>query len=95
MNIDMSFDYDKLLDEAKYRYEKILELSDKAQVAFMSNDAATYNSARAQYDKACEEWNAWCQENIENRGLRLERDIVNRDIPIGISATLSGRKFFR
>ena len=35
MNIDMTIDYDKLLEEAKKRYEKVSKLNDEAKNLFI------------------------------------------------------------
>lgn len=94
MNIDMTLDYDKLLEEAKARYAKVLELSDRLRPAFMCGDAATLDPIRKEYDKAWKGWEQWCKKNIRNRRLKLEKDFVNKDVPIGISAVLSGRDFW-
>ena len=40
MNIDMTIDYDKLLEEAKKRYEKVRKLSEEANNLFIYDASA-------------------------------------------------------
>lgn len=94
MNIDMTIDYDKLLEEAKKRYEKVLKFSDKAQILFINNASAKkYWPAQKKYLAARDEFLDWEKQNVEKLGVRLICSFHN-SAPIGISAVISGHDNF-
>lgn len=99
MNIDMTIDYDKLLEEAKKRYEKVLNLSDEAKNLFITavrpekKYAKKYLTAQKKYLAARDEFLDWEKKNIAKLGVRLITNFSN-DAPIGISAVISGHDNF-
>lgn len=90
MNIDMTIDYDKLLEEAKKRYKKVLKLSEEANNLFI-NDAPPkkYWPVQKKYLAARDEFLDWEKKNIKKLGVSLIGDFGN-GTPIGISAVISG-----
>ena len=94
MNIDMTIDYDKLLEEAKKRYEKVLKLNNEARILFINRKSARkYLPVQEKYLAARDEFLDWEKQNIEKLGVRLITNFSN-DAPIGISAIISGHDNF-
>ena len=94
MNIDMTIDYDKLLEEAKKRYEKVLKLNDEAKNLFIYDRAAKkYWSVQNKYLAARDEFLDWEMKNIVKLGVRLITNFSN-GAPIGITAVISGHDNF-
>jgi len=94
MNIDMTIDYDKLLEEAKKRYEKVLNLSDEAQRMFIYDaKPEEYWPVQKKYLAARDEFLDWEKKNIDKLGVRLITDFSN-GTPIGIDAVVSGHDNF-
>lgn len=89
MNIDMAFDYDGLLAQAKAEYAKVLESADALRMSYAMHRPDEGDNAE-KFKQAVASWRAWCRKNVEKRGVRLARDITNRDAPIGIEAMISG-----
>ena len=90
MNIDMTIDYDKLLEEAKKRYEKVLKLNDEAQNLFINDaKAKKYWSVQEKYLAARDEFLEWEKQNVDKLRVRLITNFHN-GAPIGISAVISG-----
>ena len=87
MNIDMAFDYDRLLAQAKAEYAKVLESGDALRTSYGRPDEGD-NAEK--FKQAVASWRAWCRKNVERRGVRLARDTANRDAPVGIVAVISG-----
>ena len=94
MNVDMTIDYDKLLEEAKKRYENVLKFNNEAKILFI-NGASTerYWPIQEKYLAARDEFLDWEKQNIEKLGVRLITNFSN-DAPIGISAVISGHDNF-
>lgn len=94
MNIDMTIDYDKLLEEAKKRYEKVLNLDREATNLFI-NDATPkkYRSVQKKFLAARDEYRNWEKNNIDKLGVRLITNFEN-GTPIGIDAVISGHDNF-
>ena len=94
MNIDMTIDYDKLLEEAKMRYEKVLNLSDKARNLYLCcANSKKYLPVRKKYVAARDEFLDWEKNNVDRLGVRLITNFHN-DAPIGIYAVISGHDNF-
>jgi len=94
MNIDMTIDYDKLLEEAKKRYEKVLKFSDEAQILFINGaKAEKYWPVQKKYLAARDEFLEWEKQNVDKLGVRLITNFHN-STPIGISAVISGHDNF-
>ena len=94
MNIDMTIDYDKLLEEAKKRYEKVLKLNDEAKNLFIyDTPAKKYWPVRKKYLATRDEFLDWEKQNIDKLGVRLITSFHN-DAPIGITAVISGHDNF-
>ena len=94
MNIDMTIDYDKLLEKAKKRYEKVLNLSNEAQKLFIyGTTAEKYYPVQKKYLAARDKYLDWEKKNIDKLGVRLITNFHN-GAPIGISAVLSGHDNF-
>ena len=95
MNIDMTIDYDNLLEEAKKRYEKVLKYSDETRSLFIfeRGQRKKYRSVQKKYLAARDEFLDWEKKNIDNLGVRLITDFHN-SAPIGISAVISGHDNF-
>lgn len=89
MNIDMTFDYDKLLAQAQDEYAKVLASGDALLMAGTIHRPDEWDKA-VKFKQAVASWRAWCKKNVEERGVRLTRDNTNRGIPIGIVAVISG-----
>jgi hypothetical protein len=94
MNIDMTIDYDKLLEEAKKRYEKVLKLDREATNLFI-NDAPgkKYWPAQKKYLTERDKYLDWEKKNIDKLGVRLITNF-NNGTPIGITAVISGHDNF-
>lgn len=89
MNIDMTIDYDKLLEEAKKRYEKVLKFNDEAKILFINGSTAEkFWPIQKKYLAARDEFLDWVKQNVEKLGVRLITNFSN-DAPIGISAVIS------
>ena len=94
MNIDMTIDYDKLLEEAKKRYEKVLKISDEAKNLFIyDRTAKKYWSVQNKYLAARDEYLDWEKKNVDKLGVRIITNFSN-GAPIGISAVISGHDNF-
>ena len=94
MNIDMTIDYDKLLKEAKKRYEKVLKFNDEAKNLFIYGaPAEKYWPIRKKYLVARDEFLDWEKQNVDKLGVRLITNFHN-SAPIGISAVISGHDNF-
>lgn len=94
MNIDMTIDYDKLLEEAKKRYEKVLKLSDKAKNLFSyERTTKKFWPVHKKYLAARDKFLDWEEQNVDKLGVRLITDFAN-GTPIGISALISGHDNF-
>ena len=95
MNIDMTIDYDKLLEEAKKRYEKVLKLSDEAQSLFIYERAQRkkYLTIQKKYLAASDKFLDWKKQNVDKLGVSLITNFGN-GAPIGISAVISGHDNF-
>ena len=94
MNIDMTIDYDKLLEEAKKRYEMVLNLSNEARNLFIYDaPAAEYQPVYDKYRAALAGFLDWEKQNVDKLGVRLVTNFHN-DAPIGISAVISGHDNF-
>jgi len=89
MNIDMTFDYDRLLAQAQDEYAKVLASGDALLMASAIHRPDEADKAE-KFKQAVASWKAWCRKNVEKRGVRLARDATNRDIPVGIVAIVSG-----
>jgi hypothetical protein len=89
MNIDMTFDYDKLLAQAQDEYAKVLASGDALRVASTIHRPDEGDKAE-KFKQAVASWRAWRKKNVEKRGVRLALDTANRDIPVGIVAVISG-----
>lgn len=94
MNIDMTIDYDKLLEEAKKRYEKVLKLDKKAMNLFLNAAKPkeywpVQNKFLAERDK----YRDWEKNNIDKLGVRLITNFHD-GTPIGIDAVISGHDNF-
>lgn len=89
MNIDMTFDYDRLLAQAKAEYAKVLASGDALRTSYAARRPDEGDNAE-KFKQAVASWRAWCRKNVEKRGVRLARDTANRDAPIGIVAVISG-----
>lgn len=94
MNIDMTIDYDKLLEEAKMRYEKVRKLSDEARHLFIfDRSPEKYLPVQEKFLAARDEFNDWEKKNVDKLGVRLVNNF--RDCaPIGIYAVISGHDNF-
>ena len=94
MNIDMTIDYDKLLEEAKKRYEKVLNLNNEAKNLFIYGASAKeYWPVREKYLAARDEFLDWEKKNVDKLRVRLITNFHN-DAPIGITAVISGHDNF-
>ena len=93
MNIDMTIDYDKLLEDAKRRWEKVLELHRDADNMWSNRNANKYWSAHNKYLDERKKFLEWEKENVKKLGVQLLTDF-NDGTPIGIKAILSGRDHF-
>lgn len=94
MNIDMTIDYDKLLEEAKKRYEKVLELDREATKLFINGaPAEKYWPVQEKFLAARDEYLDWQKNNIDKLGVSLIANFEN-GTPIGISAVISGHDNF-
>lgn len=94
MNIDMTIDYDKLLEEAKKRYEKVLKLNDKAKNLYIYHaEAKEFWPVQKKYVAARDEYLDWVTKNVDKLGVRLINNFHN-DAPIGITAVISGHDNF-
>ena len=94
MNIDMTIDYDKLLEEAKKKYEKVLKLNDEAKILFINGATAKkYLPVQQKYLAARDEFLDWEKQNVDKLGVRLITNF-NNSAPIGISAVISGHDNF-
>lgn len=94
MNIDMTIDYDKLLEEAKKRYEKVLKLSDEANNLFIYDaKPEKYWPVQKKYLAARDEFLDWEKKNVDKLGVRIIANFSN-GTPIGISAVISGHDNF-
>lgn len=89
MNIDMTFDYDRLLILAQDEYAKVLASDDARRMAYAIHRPDEKDKAE-KYEQAVESWRAWRRKNVEKLGVRLVCDTTYRDIPVGIVATISG-----
>ena len=94
MNIDMTIDYDKLLEEAKRRYEKVLNLSNEAQSLFIAHaPSKKYWPAYKKYLAERDKFLDWEEKSIVKLGVRLITNFPN-GTPIGITAVISGHDNF-
>ena len=94
MNIDMTVDYDKLLEEAKKRYEKVRKLADEAKKLFIYDaKPEKYWPIQKKYLAARDEFLDWEKKNISKLGVRLITNFSN-GTPIGITAVISGHDNF-
>ena len=90
MNIDMTIDYDKLLEEAKKRYEKVLKLDREATNLFINDaPAKEYWPVQEKFLAARDEYRDWEKNNIDKLGVSLIANFEN-GTPIGIDAVISG-----
>ena len=94
MNIDMTIDYDKLLEEAKKRYEEVLKLDREATNLFI-NEAKPeeYWPVQEKFLDASGKYLDWEKKNIRKLGVSLITNFEN-GTPIGISAVISGHDNF-
>ena len=94
MNIDMTIDYDKLLEEAKKRYEKVRKLADEDKNLFIyGNSQKKYSSVHKKYLAAVDEFLYWEKQNFDKLGVKLIVD-WRTSAPIGINAVISGHDNF-
>lgn len=94
MNIDMTIDYDKLLEEAKKKYEGVLKLDREATNLFINDaPAKKYWPVQEKFLAARDEYLDWEKKNIKKLGVGLISDFGN-GTPIGISAVISGHDNF-
>ena len=94
MNIDMTIDYDKLLKEAKKRYEKVLKLNDETKNLFIyDRTPKKYWPIQKKYLAARDEYLECEKQNVDKLGVRLITNFHN-SAPIGISAVISGHDNF-
>ena len=94
MNIDMTIDYDKLLEEAKKRYERVLKLNDEAKNLFIyDREAKKYWPVQKKYLAERDKYLDWEKKNIDKLGVRLITNF-NNGTPIGITAVISGHDNF-
>ena len=90
MNIDMTIDYDKLLEEAKKRYEKVRKLNDEAKKLFIYDaKPEKYWPIQEKFLAARDEFLDWEKKNVDKLGVRLITNFHN-SAPIGITAVISG-----
>ena len=90
MNIDMTFDYDKLLEEAKKRYEKVLKLDKEATQLFIDgDDGKKYWPVQKKFLAEEAKYRDWEKKNVKKLGVSLITDFEN-GTPIGIDAVISG-----
>ena len=94
MNIDMTIDYDKLLEEAKKRYEKVLKLNDEAKNLFIYGaKPEKYWPIQKKYLAARDEFLDWEKKNVGKLGVSLITNF-EKGTPIGINAVISGHDNF-
>lgn len=94
MNIDMTVDYDKLLEEAKKRYEKVLKLNDEAKNLYIyDRSPKKFLPILKKYFTARDKFLDWEEKNVVKLGVRLITNFHN-DAPIGITAVISGHDNF-
>ena len=94
MNIDMTIDYDKLLEEAKKRYEKVSKLNDEAKNLFIYDATPKkYWSIQKKFLAARDEFLDWEKKNVDKLGVRLITNFHDSS-PIGITAVISGHDNF-
>ena len=87
-------DYDKLLEDAKKRYKKVLKLNDEAKNLFIyDREAKKYWSVQNKYLAARDEYLDWEKKNVDKLGVRLITNF-NNGTPIGITAVISGHDNF-
>ena len=90
MNIDMTFDYDKLLEEAKKRYEELLKLDKEATQLFIDgDDGKKYWPVQQKFLAEQAKYRDWEKKNVDKLGVSLITDFEN-GTPIGIDAVISG-----
>lgn len=94
MNIDMTIDYDKLLEEAKRRYKKVLKLNDESKKLYIcGGPPEKFYPVQKKFLDAKEEFLDWEKKNVDKLGVRLITNF-HEDAPIGISAVISGHDNF-
>ena len=94
MNIDMTIDYDKLLEEAKKRYEKVRKLADEDKNLFICGKSPKkYSSVHKKYLAAVDKFLDWEKQNVDKFGVKLIVE-PRASRPIGISAVISGHDNF-
>jgi len=94
MNIDMTIDYDKLLEEAKKRYEKVRKLNDEAKKLFIYDaKPEKYWPVQEKYLAERDKFLDWEKKNVDKLRVRLITNFHN-DAPIGIEAVISGHDNF-
>ena len=97
MNIDMTIDYDKLLEEAKMMHKKVLNLNDEANNLFITANTPSNSKkfwlVQKKYLVARDKFLDWEKKNIDKLGVRLITNFYN-NAPIGIYAVISGHDNF-
>ena len=94
MNIDMTVDYDKLLEEAKKRYEKVRKLNDESKKLFIYDvKPEKYWHVQEKYLAERDKFLDWEKKNVDKLGVRLITNFHN-NAPIGITAVISGHDNF-
>lgn len=92
MKIDMTIDFDKLLQEAQLKREEYEKIVDSVRPSYICDPAVMdYPPAEKNILNAARKaWLAWLKANITDRGLDLYEDMLGR--PVAITAVLAGRK---
>ena len=93
MNIDMTIDFDALLEEAKAKRKEYDEVIDKYRHTYiMEPGLMDYypDEVKPILIEARDKYLDWIDKNITKRGLSLELDMLSR--PIAITAVLAGKK---
>lgn len=97
MNIDLTIDFDALLEEAKAKRKEHDDVCATWRHTFFCKELKSGGlkmgyppKVAAIIYKSYDKWEQWVKTNIHDRGLELELDMLNR--PTAITAVLAGKK---
>jgi len=97
MNIDLTIDFDALLEEAKAKRKEHEDVIAKWRHTWSCKELKSGGlkmgyppKVTAIIHKSADKWEQWVKTNIHDRGLELWDDALG--MPVAITAVLAGKK---
>ena len=88
--IDLTIDFNALLEEAKAQHKIYEDTVDPLRKKYDVETMCFSHEIQAKLNAAFNKWLDWCEKNINSRSLELNCNMLGQ--PVGISACLAGHR---